>query len=632
MEKVLLAIGHRQVEDFIKAKSNGEYAIVGTTVYRGGIIKAIKENKPDVIVLFESLKGNENISDIIYEIRANYKNVRIIFGSNKREPGDVLLATIVGYGIYDILYGEKINANEIIRLIKEKNEFSDVFHLRPKTTVDEKTNQKLYDAPTKVIEKPVIKEIYLDKTNPNESGKEEDESPKETNLKAETEQTMERIAEDESVNLEETKSEANGDEVIDIEGESVNLEEEVFNLEEVEKKEENINLEEKVVEEHEMTEEPLPERNPEFDKKVDEKLQNINENLKEMKKEKPEKIGFFARLMGAKENTEKNTEHEVQTIQEPIIEQNPPEPEVEVKPEILPEPKIEVPIPEPKIVTETIIKETIMPVHMKQKILTFLGSEQGVGNSQIAFNTALHLAKSGFRTMYIDFKETGSTVEYLYQLGTFEKGLDIALRGMENQNYTQVEDSIISMSSIISNTPKNSMMLKNYKQFPDLLDLLFYSEDYVTKKDKEKERINSACLKDLFMYFIIQKNYDFIILDVPSDLKNEFTKIAMAYSTKIFLTLTQDVSHIGGWLRKLPELTKRINLDKKIYYIINKYEKAELNQRDISEWMKVDIPITIPSLNKDFINANYIGLPVLLYSKNKELKKAFASIEKIIFE
>src|SRR5690242_17480371 len=108
MEKVLLAIGHRQVEDFIKAKSNGEYAIVGTTVYRGGIIKAIKENKPDVIVLFESLKGNENISDIIYEIRANYKNVRIIFGSNKREPGDVLLATIVGYGIYDILYGEKI--------------------------------------------------------------------------------------------------------------------------------------------------------------------------------------------------------------------------------------------------------------------------------------------------------------------------------------------------------------------------------------------------------------------------------------------------------------------------------------------------------------------------------------------
>jgi len=134
------------------------------------------------------------------------------------------------------------------------------------------------------------------------------------------------------------------------------------------------------------------------------------------------------------------------------------------------------------------------------------------------------------------------------------------------------------------------------------------------------------------MYFIIQKNYDFIVLDAPSDLKNEFTEISMAYSTKIFLTLTQDVSHIGGWLRKMPELTKRINLDKKIYYIINKYEKAELNQRDISEWMKVDIPITIPSLNKDFINANYIGLPVLLYSKNKELKKAFASIEKIIFE
>lgn len=629
MEKVLLAVGHRQVEDYINAKAKGEYTIVGTTVYREGVLKAIKENKPDVIVLFESLKGNENISEIIYEIRANYKNVRIIFGSNKREPGDVLLATIVGYGIYDILYGEKINANEIIRLIKDKNEFTDVFHLRPKTTVDEKTNKKLYDVPTKVVERPVIKEIYLDKTNPFdesiednkiEASKEKDFSLEEViDKNSSSEEVVEKISEDEIINLDEEKI-PDEYEIINLEeSESFekgnSLDDEIFNLEEDKK---------------ELIEEPVMEKKQNLDEKSEEQVKKLTENLKGIKEDKVEKVGFFARLIGtSKDNKKENDVKDVPEVEKIVSEPEVSEPKIP-EPVIVPIPQVETIIPEPKIIKETVIKETIMPVHMKQKILTFLGSEQGVGNSQIAFNTALHLARSGFRTMYIDFKETGSTAEYLYQLGTFEKGLDIALRGMENKNYTQIENSIISMSSIISNTPKSSMMLKNYKQFPDLLDLLFYSEDYVTRK--EKERINSTFLKDLFMYFIIQKNYDFIVLDAPSDLKNEFTEISMAYSTKIFLTLTQDVSHIGGWLRKMPELTKRINLDKKIYYIINKYEKAELNQRDISEWMKVDIPITIPSLNKDFINANYIGLPVLLYSKNKELKKAFASIEKIIFE
>ncbi|MFJ8531412.1 AAA family ATPase [Bacillus sp. NPDC094106] len=632
MEKVLLAIGHRQVEDYIKAKAKGEYAIVGTTVYRGGIIKAIKENKPDVIVLLESLKGNENISEIIYEIRANYKNVRIIFGANKREPGDVLLATIVGYGIYDILYGEKINANDIIRLIKEKNEFSDVFHLRPKTTIDEKTNQKLYDAPTKVVERQVIKEIYLDKTTPNESGEEED---------VKTTQDVKEVPQEKEIEIEEkAEVEKEKDEAVEAETEIINLDEvtiqnevEIINLEETEHdtnpvitEDEAFNLEEESdkLQENIEPKELTCKNSEELNEKIDEKVQNIAENLESIKEDKVEKVGFFARLIGGSKENKK----EKPTLEE-VKEDKPYESDTH-KEELTPEKIVEIPIPETKVITETVVKETIIPVHMKQKILTFLGSEQGVGNSQIAFNTALHLSKSGFRTMYIDFKEIGSTIEYLYQLGSFERGLDIALNGIEKQNYTQVENSIISMKSIIKNTPKSSMMLKNYKQFPDSLDLLFYSEDYVTKKDKEK--INASLLKDLFMYFIFQRNYDFIILDAPSDLQNEFTEISMAYSTKIFLTLTQDVSHVGGWLRKLPELNKRINLDKKLYYIINKYEKAELNQKNISEWMQVEIPITIPSLNKDFINANYIGLPVLLYSKNRELQKAFSLIEKMIFE
>ena len=84
---------------------------------------------------------------IIYQIRTSYPNLRIIFLAGNRVVGDELLANLVNYGVYDILYGESIPANKIVSLIRVGNKYSDVKHLQPVPLLDEDRNKMLFEAP-----------------------------------------------------------------------------------------------------------------------------------------------------------------------------------------------------------------------------------------------------------------------------------------------------------------------------------------------------------------------------------------------------------------------------------------------------------------------------------------------------
>lgn len=167
MEKVLLAVGFRQLEEYLEKQLRKEFVFIGNTVYREGIIRAIGQKKPDIVVIRETLSGNENIMSIIYEVRSKYPKTRIVFVAGNRDPGDELLANLVNYGVYDILQGEKIQANQIISLIRQPNEYKDVKHLQPVPILDEQKNRVLFQAP-QATEKEIIKEIYLEKESQSE--------------------------------------------------------------------------------------------------------------------------------------------------------------------------------------------------------------------------------------------------------------------------------------------------------------------------------------------------------------------------------------------------------------------------------------------------------------------------------
>lgn len=545
MEKIFLAIGHMQVEEYLQKNLRSEFNFVGETVYREGILKGISQYNPDILVMRETLEGSSNIMDIIYSIRSSYPEIRIIFIAGKRQTGDALLATLVNYSIYDILTGETINVKDIINLVRKPNQFVDVMYLQPKTIIDEKTNKRLFEAPT------TKESVYVEKETRYKD-------------KIETVTTVEVI----------TKTEVS--DVIEIINEP---------LEENPKKEIEIGLKKGTIEKINIEKKPiLPLK----------KVENLNNTTV------PEQV--------KNKTTEPKKKIPVNQAKRPFFTEK-----------------------------ENLFKETFSGKSTKQQILSFLGSKPGVGNTHIAISTAIKLAQRGFKTAYIDLNDKYTTMGYIYQIGEYYNGIDTALKGIEDGSYEKVDSSIVTTKSLVKNTSKDNLMLKNYKKLPENLDFMFFSQQYIQKKSYLTPTIDYNLLKDLCMYLMIQKEYDFIVLDAQSNIDNKLTEIAMANSTKIFCSISQDVSSISSNMDQLSELAKkRIILKEKIYYILNKYENATLGIKDIETWVnenidfKISINANVPNLNKEFIEANYVGLPMILCTKNKDFLKAFSSIEKLI--
>ncbi|WPS85478.1 AAA family ATPase (plasmid) [Brevibacillus halotolerans] len=519
MEKVLLAVGFRQLEDYLQKKLRKEFVFTGVTTYRDGVIRAIGQTTPDVVVIRETLHGNENILDIVYEVRTKFHNVRIIFVAGKREPGDALLATLVNYGVYDILYGEKILSDEIIRLLRKPNEYKDVRHLQPKPVLDERKNKVLFQTPDlltveKEVVKEVIKEVYID----NDKDQEEPLREKVGNQSTD------------SGVLTSSSSEV-----------------------------------EYVVKERVVVKDPVA------------ITTSIEKQAVKRPEEPKEKGGsIFKRWFGERGDA----------YQDRLSDSG------------------------------------------KQRILTFMGSKMGVGNTSLALNTAVQLAQKKNRVIYIELNERTPSVNYWFELGMLDDGIDSALRGLEENNFEKIRKAIVCSVDL---KEQDSDLQSNYKKFPEGLDFMFFSNRYLTRR-KDDYEVNLSFTKELYLYLLFQLEYDYIVLDISPDLENEATINALLYSNKTIITVTQDVSAIGNAVYISNELNKSgIQISKKMQYVVNRFEaSAELDVKGIAEWMQVEDVLTIPCFNKEFINANFVGLPIVLYSKNPHVKSAFQKLEKTI--
>lgn len=583
-ERIYFALGMKEMEDFLKQRLDKEYQFVGEAIYREQVVKNAIPANPDIIILRETLNGSKDILEIVYELRLQLPDARIIFLASDRKPGDPLLAELVSNGVYDIMIGNQISVPSLINLIREPNKFSDVAMLRPKAKINEQTKETVYEAPVREVVKSVKKTIYVEGTpvlppdygkNKPKTKKDEKEEPKLSKKRNRRRFRSRRDSEENEVASEEIVETP----PIQLQPAPKDMSPPLFTIES----------------------EPQPE-------------QRIEE-----KKDVPPLF-----------EVEPKTEPHPSSSSKPIFDFHPqPKVESEIKPR--PEPS-----PTPIFQSQP-VESSSLPVPTstsnlpsvssgKQKILTFVGGEHGVGNTFTAFNTALVLGKRGFNTIFIELKEEGSTIEYLYQLSLMDKGLDVALRHLSQENWVGIEKAIIRIAEVRSRNT-SSIMEASYKRFPDNVDYLFFSPDFVLEKDPEKKKINPAFLKELCMHLLFQSGYHYIVLDAEPNLFNSFTEVALSFGTHIFFTVTQDVCHIGRAVRHVSEVSKRINITEKLYYIVNKYdEKAALSKKDIEDWLKQEVETTIPFLYRDSINANMNGVPILLYSKDTTLKKAFHEI------
>ncbi|WP_353096118.1 hypothetical protein [Tissierella praeacuta] len=142
MEKVLLGIGMEDAEELLRKAiktNNANHVVCDDVIIHKGrehILEKIKNNNPTVVILRETLKGNDDILQTIYLIKKHF-NTRIIFIAKNRKPGDKLLATLVGYSVFDIIAGTSIHIEEIAKLVDKQNTIKDVIHLLPRLKDDD---------------------------------------------------------------------------------------------------------------------------------------------------------------------------------------------------------------------------------------------------------------------------------------------------------------------------------------------------------------------------------------------------------------------------------------------------------------------------------------------------------------
>ena len=250
----------------------------------------------------------------------------------------------------------------------------------------------------------------------------------------------------------------------------------------------------------------------------------------------------------------------------------------------------------------------------KQKIITFVGGKHGVGTTSLAVNTAFLLAERGNKVVFVELNDINPSVSYWYELGLVDEGIDTFVNYLAQNEYSKIEKALIKGGEL---KKKESPMKKSYKKYPDTIDFLFFSKEYISGLNKRELR---GSIKEMYLYLLYQMGYDFVVLDVSPDISNKEVQDALVFSNIVFSVITQDVSTVGYHLFNLNALEKTgINILSKNNYIVNKYVNSSFHDKEIKKWIEVDKLFIVPNYSREFIEANIEGLPVVIGGKNIEL-------------
>lgn len=138
-ERILYAIGYKEAEEYITkilSEFDNRFEVIGSVNDQKSILSFIKENDVNVLVIREGLKGSDDIFKIVFHIRLNFPDIRIVFMAKNRKVGDLYLSRLVAFSIFDILAGERISTKSIANLIVNPQNFNEVKHLLPSIDSD----------------------------------------------------------------------------------------------------------------------------------------------------------------------------------------------------------------------------------------------------------------------------------------------------------------------------------------------------------------------------------------------------------------------------------------------------------------------------------------------------------------
>lgn len=272
---------------------------------------------------------------------------------------------------------------------------------------------------------------------------------------------------------------------------------------------------------------------------------------------------------------------------------------------------------------------------INQQIVTFVGGSEGIGNSHIAFNTAINLANEGFNILYMDLNNKHSAMDTIFQLGYEDIGIDKALEATDTEDYDIINQCIGTIPKALSIISKKDYLYNTYIKLPTTLNFMFFSQ--LCMNGQVNVIASLPKFQKLMKILLRDFHFDVIILDAPANMRNPLTQMSIMYAEKLFFTVTQDNSVIASLIKGTRVLdNKNINFRNKMNLIINKFEKCDFSSKNVYQLITGNLDYDsfsvycMPNLNREFISASFNALPIIQVCKNKELQKTFEDIKQII--
>lgn len=269
----------------------------------------------------------------------------------------------------------------------------------------------------------------------------------------------------------------------------------------------------------------------------------------------------------------------------------------------------------------------------KDKIVTFWGAKNGIGTTLISYNVAMDLALRNYKVLFVEFNEKNPMIPYWFDVyGKMppDSGIDKAVLGFETGNYQDVDNSVITRQELIINVGPS------FKSFPPTLDYLFFSSEYLERRDKPIISRNS--LSQVLLHYMRHLDYNYIILDMNTNSDVLLVENALTFSNKNYIVASQEFSSIGYYQLFFSNLAKKgLDFSKKYdgskdaseknSFIINRFDnKADFNLRTIVDWLVSKKVFTVCDNSSDIYNLSFSGLPIMLKSNNKIFKQNIRDI------
>ena len=108
---------------------------------------------------------------------------------------------------------------------------------------------------------------------------------------------------------------------------------------------------------------------------------------------------------------------------------------------------------------------------------------------------------------------------------------------------------------------------------------------------------------------------------------DSISQTVLQFSSKVYFTISQDITDVGSYLQSRKILMRAKIPVNEFKFILTKFDpKAMLNKKGLEEWLKTTLDLTFPDKHREVINASYVGLPLSLHSRDRDISKSLNNI------